>query len=243
MEGTDPRSLLSVQNLLLHEMREGIYRYAELLPSENVLAERLSISRTQLRDSLAQLEREGFITRRQGVGTVINRHVLGVKVRADMEVEFIDMIRACGGEGEERLLRFERMPADAKVAQRLNIRPGDEVLLVVRIALANGLPTIYCEDYVPGRLLPKEPYPTTVLEKPIFAFLRDCCGVEAYMDLTDLHPAAADAGLSAALGVPEGTPLLYMDERDFDINGMAVLYARQYYVDGVITHTLLRKKF
>lgn len=62
MENGGCEQMLSVRMRLLKEMKEGVYRYAERLPRENVLAERLRISRTQLRDSLAQLEREGFIT-------------------------------------------------------------------------------------------------------------------------------------------------------------------------------------
>lgn len=243
MDRTEKNTALSIQNLLLHEMREGVYRYADMLPRENVLAERLSISRTQLRDSLAQLEREGFITRRHGVGTVINRHVLSVAVRADMEVEFIDMIRSSGHTAAERLLHAERLPADASVADKLNVAVGEPVLLVTRTALADGRVTIYCEDYLPVRLIADAQYPESVLEKPIFSFLREYCRTEPYMDLTDIHPAVADAKLAAIFGVDEGTPLLYMDERDFDINGVTVLYARQYYIDGVITHTLLRRKF
>ncbi len=46
---------------------------------ESVLSEKLGISRTQLRDILASLDREGFITRAHGVGTIINRHVLGAQ--------------------------------------------------------------------------------------------------------------------------------------------------------------------
>ena len=89
---SESMQLQSVRSRLLREMKEGAYRYSGKLPPEGVLAERLNISRTQLRDSLAQLEREGFISRHQGVGTVINRHVLAVKVRMDMEIEFMEMI-------------------------------------------------------------------------------------------------------------------------------------------------------
>ena len=49
--------LQSVRSRLLREIKEGAYRYSGKLPPEGVLAERLNISRTQLRDSLAQLER------------------------------------------------------------------------------------------------------------------------------------------------------------------------------------------
>ena len=91
-----PRQAKSIRAQLLTAMREGEYAHCDRLPRESVLSERLGISRTQLRDILASLDREGFITRRHGVGTVINRHVLGAQARMDIEVEFMDMIRQIG---------------------------------------------------------------------------------------------------------------------------------------------------
>ena len=73
---------------LLREMKSGEFSQCEKLPRELDLAKQLGISRNHLREVLAQLEREGFITRLHGVGTIINHHVLQVKNRMDIEVEF-----------------------------------------------------------------------------------------------------------------------------------------------------------
>src|SRR5690606_4467793 len=116
-----------VRAKLLTEMRDGAYRHAERLPRESILAERLNISRTQLRDSLAQLEREGFISRRHGVGTVINRHVLNIKVRMDIEIEFSDMIAQCGYTPGLLFVKQERRHADEIIAARLAIPVGAQV--------------------------------------------------------------------------------------------------------------------
>ena len=88
---SQPTQSRTIRSQLLADMRSGIYANDERLPRESVLAETLGISRTQLRDILASLEREGFITRRHGVGTIINRHVLNAQGRMDIEVEFLDM--------------------------------------------------------------------------------------------------------------------------------------------------------
>ena len=174
--------LQSVRSRLLREIKEGAYRYSGKLPPEGVLAERLSISRTQLRDSLAQLEREGFISRHQGVGTVINRHVLAVKVRMDMEIEFMEMISQSGREPSLLLSTHETVPADETVAAHLAVNAGEPVLRVVRLIGADRKPAIYCEDYIPVSLIKKKEYTETDLQKPIFSFLKQFCGLEAHMD-------------------------------------------------------------
>lgn len=235
--------LQSVRSRLLREMKDGAYRYSGKLPPEGVLAERLNISRTQLRDSLAQLEREGFISRHQGVGTVINRHVLAVKVRMDMEIEFFEMIEQSGSTPSLLLSEHEIVPADALVSERLAVAEGESVLRVVRLIGADGKPAIYCEDYISTALIKKKDFPPEELEKPIFSFLKKFCSLEPHMDLTEVRPAVADAALSELFRVPQGTPLLYLDELDYDKEGMPMLYSPQYYIGGVIQHTLMRMKF
>ena len=41
---------------------------------------------------------------------------------------------------------------------------------------------------------------------------------------------------------PQGTPLLNMDEVDYDIDGVPVFVSSEYFADGIFRHTVLRKK-
>ena len=56
----------AIRAQLLASMRTGEYARCERLPRESVLCVKLGISRTQLRDILASLEREGFIRTAEG---------------------------------------------------------------------------------------------------------------------------------------------------------------------------------
>lgn len=232
---------LSVQERLLYEMRFGAYRENARLPRESALAQELDISRTQLRDSLAELEREGFISRRQGLGTIINRHVLNVPVRMDLEIEFMEMVRRSGCKPAEKLVKVSSV-LSASAAQKLGIGRTDEMLFVSRIVTADGKPVIYCEDYIPKAFIKDKDYSDMDLEQPIFVFLKEKCHRDAYLDVTEIRPAAARANVASRLGVSEGTPLLFMDEVDYDFDGTPVMYSRQFYVDGVIAHNVVRRK-
>ena len=136
----------NIRAQLLAAMRSGEYSTCERLPRESLLAERLDISRTQLRDILASLEREGFITRRHGVGTIINRHVLNAQGRMDIEVEFMDMIRQSGHTPAIEFVQVTDDMADEKIAAQLQIPEGTPIIRVSRLCSADGVPAIYCED-------------------------------------------------------------------------------------------------
>lgn len=236
---TEPTSTLHLQ--LIKEMRSGRFAKSKRLPRETVLSEQYGISRTHLRDILAQLEREGFITRRHGVGTVINRHVLQVRNRMDIEAEFLEIIRNNGYDPAVAQVTIHEECADDILASKLQIPAGSEVIRLCRVCTADGRPALYCEDVVEkSRVL--KPYMGADLGKPIFWFLQEFCDVDAYMDLTNLRAILADEKLADILAVSEGTPLLHMDEVDYDIEGNVVFYSSQYFVNDMFEQTVLRKK-
>lgn len=235
---------IQVKNIraqLLTAMQTGEYSTCERLPRESVLAELLGISRTQLRDILASLEREGFITRRHGVGTIINRHVLNANCRMDIEVEFLDMIRQSGHEPAVASVEVHEGLADAKIASQLQIPEGAPIFRVTRLCTADGKPAIYCEDIF-EKALAKTNYTEEDLRQPIFHFLREFCNILPYLDLTDLRPVVADETLAEIFGIPVGSPLLNMDEVNYDIEGKPVLCCNEYFADGIFRHTVMRKK-
>lgn len=231
----------TIRTQLLQAMQTGEYANRARLPRESVLAETLGISRTQLRDILASLEREGFITRRHGIGTIINKHVLAAHTRMDIEIEFMDMIQQSGYTPGVAFVQSSETVADARIAAHLRIPEGTPVLKIARLCTADGRPAIYCEDvFEKSRIL--QPYSEQDLQMPLFQFLFHFCGIVPYMDLTDLRPVIADEALASLFQVPQGSPLLHMDEVDFDIEGNPAFCSSEYFADNIFRHTVLRKK-
>ena len=239
---SQPIQSRTIRAQLLSAIRDGEYAKCDRLPRESVLSEMLGISRTQLRDILATLEREGFITRRHGVGTLINRYVLNAHARMDIEVEFLDMIRRSGFTPDVAFVQVSDGLADEEIASQLQIEEGAPIIRVSRLCTADGRPAIYCEDMFDKSIIQEENYTLKDLKLPIFDFLQQFCGVSVYLDLTDLKPIVADAAMAELLQVNVGAPLLQMDEVDYDIDGRPVFCSKEYFVDGIFRHTVLRKK-
>ncbi len=227
---------------LLYEIKEGIFKDKDRLPPEAALAAQFGASRTMIRDVLASLEREGFISRRQGIGTILNKHVLGVKTRMDLELEFLDMVREAGAEPSSFIEDISIVFCDETIAKKLDTKAQTPVLRVARIVSGDGVPAIFCFDYVSFQIIKEYSYSREDLEKPIFYFLEHFCNTSVYMDLSVVEAVLADEYLAKRLKVDAGTPLLKVDERGFDINGNCVLYSDEYYAGTLLQHTILRKK-
>ena len=227
--------------ILIREMRSGAYANCPHLPRESELAKTMGISRTQLRDILAVLECEGFITRRHGVGTIINRHVLQVKTRIDMEQEFLEMIYSGGFKPAAIVLKLERGVATARECEALQLPEGTEVIRCEKLCTADKNPALLCRDIFEAGLFHGK-LEEQDFRAPVFQVLQEKCAVNCYMDVSRLLPVVADEAVAQVLKVAPGTPLMYIDEVDYDIEGKPVLYAQQYFVNDYFQYNILRKR-
>ena len=151
------------------------------------------------------------------------------------------MIRQNGHQADVAFVRVSDGTADEKIAGQLQIPEGTPIIRIARLCTADGHPAIYCEDVI-EKALAKGNYTLKDFKLPIFHFLQQFCGIIPYMYLTDVRPAVADAALAEIFQVPMGSPLLNMDEVDFDIDGKPVFCSNEYFADGIFRHTVMRKK-
>lgn len=222
-------------------MKCGEFSKEKRLPRELDLAEKYNISRSQLREILAGIEREGFVTRIHGVGTLINHHVLQAKSRMDIEVEFMDMIKQNGYDPNVTDVAISEEIADEFLANKMKIDKGTAIVRISRICTADGKPAIYCDDFLEKSII-KRDYSSRDLELPIFHLLKKCCYIESYMDLTQIKAVTANEKIAKALDVSVGTPLLKMEEVDYDILGNIIFYSEQYFINEYFEQTVMRKK-
>ena len=96
--------------------------------------------------------------------------------------------------------------------------------------------------YIAAGLIADSSYTEEDLRKPIFDFMERFCHVRGYMDLTGIHAVNADARVATALGIREGDAVLSLDEVWYDFDGEPLLFAKEYYREGLLTHTILRKR-
>lgn len=232
-----------ITQMLLEEIRSGIYADRESLPPELDLAEKLKVSRNMVRECLTRLEREGWVTRKHGVGTLINKSVVNVHTRLDLNYELSQTLEMIGKHAETALVRSRMVSAAGEMAMLLKLKPEDQVFRVSRLIKANGKPAIFCIDYIPAKLIIDDSYRQEDLEPPIFSFLNKFCGgISVETNLAELRALPATEEVSEAMEIPQACGLLFLSEVGFDLRSKPVLYSEEYFIDRVIRHMIVRKK-
>ncbi len=226
-----------VRDHLYRDLMDGVFPPGTKLPNEQELAERYDVSRITIRDAVGGLVTSGLVTRRQGSGTYVNA-ALPRRHSLDSTVSYTSMIAASGMKAGEIVLSRVTRPAQADEIAALRVDQGTELVCLERIRTADETPVIYSEDRIPAPLVAD--VPPRRLDASLYTALADA-GSPVVSASATLVPVLADARLARLLGVRRGSPLLAIDEIDFDGDGRPVMLSAEWHVPGVFEMHLNRR--
>jgi GntR family transcriptional regulator len=151
-EAIDRRSAAPMYDQLRRLIIEGIARDGlqpgDPLPGEHRLCEQYGISRTVVRQALAQLEHEGLVERVKGKGTFVARPRTSESLVHTLIGLYDDVARR-GGHVHSDVRRHERILADDEVADALEIPSGSPVVVLERLRLVDGEPWSLSTTWMP----------------------------------------------------------------------------------------------
>jgi GntR family transcriptional regulator len=215
-----------VRHGLLDDLMNGTLEPGAKLPNENELADRFSVSRATVREAVLLLEQAGYLSRRHGSGTYVtnaprSRHAL------DTTVSYTAMIRDAGHEPSETVLEKLLRIADEPERGLLGLVPGEHIVEIERVRLADGRPVIYSVDRIAEALLGD--LAADALDSSLYLILGSV-GHAVVRATAELLPTLADAKLAGLLEVKRGSPLLHIDQVDYDARGRAVMLSQEWHV-------------
>jgi GntR family transcriptional regulator len=110
----------------------------DALPSDAQLCVEFGVSRMTARNAMQRLAEEGLVIRAPGRGSFIAEPPL--HRQANRLMTFSDEMRRRGLVPESRLLALEVRPSSEAEAFHLGLAPGEPVVAVRRLRLADGIP-------------------------------------------------------------------------------------------------------
>ncbi|WAP68361.1 GntR family transcriptional regulator [Jiella pelagia] len=149
-EETGPR-YLRIHRTLAERIAGGAYPVGSLMPTETELGEEFSTSRFTVREALRCLTEDGYVERRQGMGT----RVLSARpqVRYHQSFESLQELFQVAVDTYMVVLGHQPVILEAELAERIGGRTGERWIRVdgVRWTGPGGRPICYIQSYVPER--------------------------------------------------------------------------------------------
>ncbi len=206
--------------ILSQEIAEGLYRAGDQLPSESQLCARFDVSGMTVRRAINILVDRGIVSASQGKGTFVR----GLDVReAAFRLRERHDDSVLGPGTQVQLLQASILPADVRVARKLDVEPGSRVIYLRRLVIHSDCPVMYHREYMiydPHKPTVEAELQITSLE----GLFEGRNGLGLRRGDLNLEAAALNEEEAGALQMPVGSTALYLEHVFYDFENRPVAW-------------------
>lgn len=196
-------------------IRNGVYKPGDKIMTEAEMAREYGVSLITVRKAVGSLMEKGLVVRKQGKGTFVTKPKYSRNMKKLQS--FTEMCEQMGVKPGARALENRLIAADKKVADRLGIEPGSNVVYISRLRLADGEPVQVEKSYFPLKyafLLEED-----LNDGSMFECLKEKAGAKVASSEKMIELCRATAEEAALMDVKKGDYLLFVKSTAYDENG------------------------
>lgn len=196
-------------------IRNGVYKPGDKIMTEAEMAREYGVSLITVRKAVGFLMEKGLVVRKQGKGTFVTKPKYSRNMKKLQS--FTEMCEQMGVKPGARVLENRLIAADKKVADRLGIEPGSNVVYISRLRLADGEPVQVEKSYFPLKyafLLEED-----LNDGSMFECLKEKAGAKVASSEKMIELCRATAEEAALMDVKKGDYLLFVKSTAYDENG------------------------
>lgn len=216
-----------IQAYLRELLASADYGPGDRIPSERDLAVQLGRNRMTVRKAIEGLIALGLLERHSTSGTRIPAPRVTRPIDTFFSSQgFRRVIQAGGGTPGNKLLHFEQARATAKVASKLKIGEGSEIVMFRRLWTANGTPVCIETSHLPLTLVPDLAAEDLMAGESLYRLLHTRYGIGAMQGEREISVAACTEMEARLLDLAVGTTCLLLQLQVYDVEGRPIEFMR-----------------
>ena len=237
-ELTSGPRIKQVKEYLLNYITQNQLKGQDQLPSETAFAKTLGVSRNTLREAYIELENEGVIIRRHGIGTFVS-HSRVIRDSLNDFAPFSQLIHDSGFTPNFETISIHTIVPPNEVNSAFFNAPETEVCLVKRIVKADDQPVMYIEDYI-NPISGYENLNWDHFDGNMVMFLSTSLNTPLHHIRSQIRAAALNPEFSKHLDLESGTPILYVRSTIFKEDNQPVAFSRIYFNSNIVEMNTVR---
>ncbi|HBP37291.1 MAG TPA: hypothetical protein DD640_00805 [Clostridiales bacterium] len=219
---------------IVDQIRRGVLAAGVKLPPERELCLIYQVSRITVRQAMERLERDGFVSRRQGRGTFVQAGLVGPKTNRLYRLR--DELASQGLKQDIRILNWGTVQADGLIAESLHLPDLAMVYRLMRLFLADEKPLTVETSYLPAAIFLRLPDLKQLTKNGLYATLEQL-GYPPTRATERLRIVMADRETAAWLNRPQGCPCMHI-ARSTESNGQMVEYSTNIIPGDLFTYSV-----
>ena len=210
---------------IIEQLDQGELVEGQILPSEHSYMGKFGISRATIRQAFCELENEGILERRQGVGTFISRKKIAPEI--NKLTSFSEDMLSRGLKPGSVVLQIEKMVAPPSVRESLNLSPSAMVWSISRLRLADNEPMGIHNLFIPPWLNIQEEDIANLVS--YYQMLEDKLGLKVVRGQETLTAKIATDQEAELLKIEPFRPLLFIKRVSYDTENRLLEYVEFVY--------------
>ncbi len=220
-----------VKSLITEDLRAGLWKPGDMIPSEVELAARHGVSQGTVRRAIEELTAENLLIRQQGRGTFVASHLSPrsqfrfLRLRRDDQLPLVPT---------SEVLECKRMRAPIEIARQLQIRVGEPVVMVRRLLRVEQEPAVLEDIWLPGaRFKGLSAERLSAYHGPLYGLFESDFGTRMIRATEAVRAVEAPTDVARILVVKPASPILLVERLSFTYQDMPVEVRAGYYLTNV----------
>ncbi|MBL3645467.1 GntR family transcriptional regulator [Peribacillus frigoritolerans] len=214
-----------IEEQIKRQIENGEFQAHDALPSEREYAEQFEISRMTVRQAINNLVNDGYLYRQKGRGTFVADKKLEQQLNG--LTSFTEDMKARGLNPSSKLLSFEIIPADKKIASELHISLYAPVYEIKRIRLADDVPMALETVYMSANLI--KGLTEDIINLSLYQYVENYVKLKIDYASQTLESSIASELEVTHLAIPKNSPILFIQRNTFLIDGTPLEYVKSAY--------------
>lgn len=194
-----------LKEILRVRIRSNVYSEQQLLPSESELVKAFSISRYVARQAIAELEREGLIVSKRGVGSFVaaRRYTKQLSILGS----FTQSLAAVAEKAEVTVVDCREIIPEPHILDAMGLPPNSTAVVIERLGAVDGEPIAVTKAHFPveiGRIF----LGSELGNQSLYRLLEKELGIEPFRAEWLLSVVPATHAEAELLGIRDGSPLI-----------------------------------
>ena len=201
-----------IKESILKEITSGKLKPGDKILSEPQLKEKYGVSRLTARSAVTELVNEGYLVRKQGYGTYIQKPRIENSqerfkgFKSDMEDKGF-IVRS-------EILETEKIPAPDFIQSSMELNKEDMVFKIKRLRFANNEPIVIHESYIPSVFCP-DLLQFDFGKESLYSVFSSRYKKIILNATEHLEAISADKDTASYLEIKKGDPILYIQRTSF----------------------------
>ncbi|MGO3909766.1 GntR family transcriptional regulator [Huaxiibacter chinensis] len=227
-----------IADALREKISAGELKPGDALPTESILQETYGVSRVTVRQALKRLTDEQIVESIQGSGSYVKE----ARVNYDIYqlTGFYEKLADRNVDTHSDVKIFEAIKADARLAEKLQLKVGDNVWHVKRVRFIKQKPVNLEETWMPLAMFVDLTW--EVMEKSKYHYIEQTKKMVIDRSEQELVPVMPSAEAIDALALDPTKPVLEKVSRGFLKDGRVFEYSRNVFNSDDYKFTLVARR-